>query len=481
MGRSFVVCSHRGPALHRGSAAGPARVPSSPGGLVRAVRPVLRRLGGRWIAAAITEADRDVARAHPHGWAEDGFAVQLLDLPRDAHRGHYEVVSVAYLLRLFHYLYQLPAEPLFDGTFWTAWAGFETVNRAFAEAVLSAPESGSILIQDVHLLAVGRSLRDASPTLTRPLVYFHHIPWCEPDYFGLLPAQVARQILDCMLAHDVVAFNASRWARSFLACCRAWGHRPVEGGVVGPEGRLVRVLTCPVPLDVPAVRAELELPVTGGWLDRFERERAGRWGLVRVDRVDLWKNVVNGFLAFESLLSRRPELAERVWFLAVLSAARTWSPAYRGYLDESLAAAARVNQHFGRMAGGARDPVTIDLAREEDSDHARALGALGAADGVLVSSFFDGLNLVAKESVIASPRDPILLISRNAGVSEQMDDAALLIDPCDAVGLGREIERAYEMQAPERAARAVRMRQVVEGESPERWIEAQLAPVLRRP
>lgn len=442
---------------------------SAPGGLVQVVRPALERRGGRWLVATVSDEDREVARRHPRGWEVSGFTLQMLDLPPELHRLHYEVVSVECLYRLFHYLFRLPLTPVFDGGFADAWAAFLDVNRRYAEAALAAPETGPILLQDMHVMGVARAIRRSDVSFSRPLVYFHHVPWCAPDYFELLPAAVADDVMECMLAHDVVTFHSPRWARSFLDCCRARGVGALDDDGVRLGERRVRVLACPAPLDVGLARAILASPEARRWVERFERERAGRWMLTRVDRVDLWKNVLNGFRAFELLLDRRSDLVGRVWFLALLTPARDGGE-YRRYLAEVLAEAQRVNERHTGVPGG--PPVTVDVAAPGSADRARALAGLEAADTVLISSVFDGLNLVAKEAAIAG--DAAVLLSRNTGVWEQFREWAVPVDPCDVAGTSDAIARAYDMDAAERAARAARMRALVESESAERWVEAQL-------
>ena len=411
----------------------------------------------------------------PSGWMEDGFALQLLRLPAESHRGHYEVICNEYLIPLFHHLFHLPSSPVFDARFWQSWRDYLEVNARYARAALAAPEPGPVFVHDFHLLAVAQSIRRASPSLDRPLLYFHHVPWCDAEYFSLLPRRVVDEIVASVTGYDVIAFNAARWRRNFLACCHAIG-LPVtqEGGVLSADGRHVEVMVAPAPIDVAAVRSEAQQPATRRHFARLEHERAGRWALLRVDRVDPWKNVLNGFLAFESLMARRPELAGKLWFLAVLTPARTWSAEYRRYLRDSLVAARRINERFGGAGPEARNPVTVSLARGGGTDHARAFAGMQIADAVLITSFFDGLNIVAKESAVTSTRHSVLILSQNAGVFEQVGDAALPIDPCDPVGIGQAIERAYRMRQKERTARNQQVRRVVEAETPQDWVLAQL-------
>jgi glycosyl transferase family 20 len=215
------------------------------------------------------------------------------------------------------------------------------------------------------------------------------------------------------MAHDVIAFNAMRWRLSFLACCRARGLRVTEDGdLVAGDGRRIKVIVAPSAIDVAGIRSTLEKPATRRHLERFEHERAGRWTLVRVDRVDPWKNILNGFVPVESLLTRWPELAGRIWFLALLTPARSWSAEYRRYLRECLSAARRLNERFAGPGPESPPAVTVSLARGTADDHERVFAGMRLADAVVVTSFFDGLNIVAKEAAVVSSRSPVLIVSR---------------------------------------------------------------------
>ena len=132
-----------------------------PGGLVPVMTPVMRRFGGRWMFSSFSPEDREVARSSPGGRERDGFVLQVLDVPEAMHRGHYEVVSVEYLGRLFHYLFELARAPVFDRRFAAAWRDYARVNALYAEAILRAPGEDPVFVEDHHLMLVGRDSSDS--------------------------------------------------------------------------------------------------------------------------------------------------------------------------------------------------------------------------------------------------------------------------------------------------------------------------------
>ena len=84
----------------------------------------------------------------------------------------------------------------------------------------------------------------------------------------------------------------------------------------------------------------------------------------------------------------------------------------------------------------------------------RVPGLCRAAAVGLVTPLRDGMNLVAKEYVVAQdPEDPgVLVLSRFAGAAEQLKEA-LLVNPYDTQGMAGSIQQALQMPLAERQMR----------------------------
>ena len=72
--------------------------------------------------------------------------------------------------------------------------------------------------------------------------------------------------------------------------------------------------------------------------------------------MELSKNIVRGFLAYDLLLEERPELRERVTFAALLNPSRESLPEYLAYRNEVESAAAAGERAVGDRGLGAGDP-----------------------------------------------------------------------------------------------------------------------------
>ena len=465
----LLVCSNRGPFTFSGDASAPVAKRGG-GGLIGSVGPVVAATGATWVAAAMSETDRRVARLHPEGQPQDGFTLRFLDIDERGYHLYYDVMANEVLWFLFHYLFDVPHSPTFDGAFDDAWTAYRTVNEGFAEVAADA-NADVVLFEDYHLLLAGNALRRRSKR-KRPIVYFHHTPWCEPGYLAFLPDAVVDEVMTSMLAYDVVGFHSRRWADAFLRCC----DRLVRGAVVHDDEvrcgkRTTRVIVAPVPVDAPRLKQQAKAVDVDAWIESHDAMRAGRKLLLRVDRIDLSKNPLRGFLAFEQLLERRPELVNEVVFLALLYPSRLTVERYQNYYAECLGVVRRVNEKWEKKVDA--DVGPIHLLFEDDFE--RSLGAMRIYDVLLVNPVFDGLNLVCKEGPVLNERDGSLILSRNAGAFEEMSGGAIDLNPFDVTATTDALERAIEMPGAERAKRAKKLEKLATASTPADWLATQLA------
>jgi trehalose 6-phosphate synthase len=303
--------------------------------------------------------------------------------------------------------------------------------------------------------------------------FFSHIPSPGPSYLLVLPGSMREAYLTGMLGADVVGFQAEVWADAFLHSCR-W-HLGAEvdfgDGTVRHRGREVRVRVYPISVDLAALRtAATARPVaTAG--RRVDRVRGDRTLVVRADRVEPSKNVIRGFQAYERFLERRPDHRGKVVFLALLTPSRQDVPEYAAYLRDCRAEARRVNRRWGRKDW---KPITV-IVRD---DYAETLAAYQRYDVLLVNPVFDGMNLVAKEGPALNERDGTLILSENAGAHWELGIHAIGINPFDVEATAVAIERAVDLSAEERAARAAGLRAAVEGNPVDRWVSRQVEDLL---
>jgi trehalose 6-phosphate synthase len=183
--------------------------------------------------------------------------------------------------------------------------------------------------------------------------------------------------------------------------------------------------------------------------------------------MELSKNIVRGFLAFDRLLATRADLRNRVVFVACCYPSRLGVPAYARYRADVEAAASEVNE---RWADDDWCPVVLLT----DDDYPRSVAAYRRYDVLLVNPVRDGLNLVAKEGPMVNERDGQLVLSTEAGAWSELAGAADGVSPFDVEATAEALAAALDRPAAERRARAARLRRAAGARTPADWLDDQL-------
>jgi trehalose 6-phosphate synthase len=458
--RPIVLASNRGPLSYRddGGTLVPVR---GGGGLVSGLAPLMDEGRITWIAAALSDADRKAAADDLP--AAQGHPVHLVDVPPDEFDAYYDVVANQVLWFMHHGLFDLTREPELDRSWRESWDAYKDVNRRFADAVVAhAPEHAVVLVQDYHLTMAAPLVRAARDDLS--LVHFHHTPFAGPDNARVMATGPLVEMLDGLATHDACGFHVPEWADNYEAVQRRWG--------TVPSSDRARVFASTLNSDVAELRRIAQEEDCSSALVDLDALVGDRKLVVRVDRMELSKNIVRGFHAYDRLLERRPDLHRRVTFLACCYPSRLGVPAYARYRDEVEAAAAAVNERWGDA-----DWSPIEL--QTDDDFPRSIAALRRYDVLLVNPVRDGLNLVAKEGPMVNERDGQLVLSTEAGAWTELADAADGISPFDVEGTAEALEAALDRDPEERKVRADRLRRAAEARTPSDWLDDQLAALDR--
>jgi trehalose 6-phosphate synthase len=445
-----IVVSHRGPVSFQRAADGTFGARRGAGGVVSALAPLLRdRDDATWIAAAIGDEDRAAVAAG----AVDvpGLRVQLLALDPETHRRHYDVISNNILWFCFHGLFDSAREPVFDAALHEAWEAYRAVNRSFAEAVAETAAPGEVvLVQDLQLLLVAGFLAELRPDVA--VTHFTHTPFGSPSELALLPDAIAGEIFASLTAAPA-GFHTEHWVHAFRLCL---AERPAHvssdafAATFGPDAPSLHEVAA----GDAAARAGAHLA------DRIGDRRS----IVRTDRLELSKNIVRGFLAFDELLATRPEWRERVSFVAMLNPSRESLEVYRDYRAAVEQCAADVNERWGH---GDWEPIIVDTR----DDFPRSVAALQLADVLLVNPVRDGLNLVAMEGPLLNERDAVLCLSREAGAFDLLRDHSVEVHPFDVSQTATALDAALSMDAGERATHASALRETALAHPADRWLD----------
>ncbi|HAM12568.1 MAG: trehalose-6-phosphate synthase [Actinobacteria bacterium] len=438
----FVVVANRLP-VDRDDDGGWRR---SPGGLVTALEPVMRKTEGAWVGWA----GKPGLELEPFDF--EGTHLVPITLSADEVQNYYEGFSNDTIWPLYH---DVIAAPRYRRVWWDAYVD---VNRRFAEAsATAAAEGATVWVQDYQLQLVPAMLRRMRPDLT--IGYFHHIPFPAYGLFSQLPWR--RQVIEGLLGADVVGFQRVADAGNFARAVRRQFHYTTKAsGITVPleDGSTRNVLAKAYPISIDA-ESYIELAQRPDIQARAKeiRESLGnpKTVMLGVDRLDYTKGIRHRLKAFGELLEDGRLSVEDATLVQVASPSRERVEAYIQLRDEIELTVGRINGDFDTMDHTAIRYLHQAFPREE------MVALYLAADVMLVTALRDGMNLVAKEYV-ASRIDNrgVLLLSEFAGAADELG-SAIRINPHDIDGMKDAIMRAVEMPGTEQGRRMRTLRRRV--------------------
>ena len=451
-----VLVSNRGPLAFRLDEGRPV-ASASAGGLAGSLLPLLEGTGATWVACTMNEADR--LAAADGLMAADGLQVDLVEPDPEVYNLAYNVVSNATLWFCHHHLFDSARRPRTDRRWMEAWEAYRAFNDLVARRVAEvAPAGGRVLVQDYHLSLVAPTLATLRPDVTA--VHFAHTPFADPSVLRMLPTSVGEELLAALAQFGSCGFHSERWASAYRAGL-------TSSGIDGSGGT---TFASPLSIDADRLRTSAAGSEVGPALARIEESVGGsdRQVIVRVDRMELSKNLLRGFWAFEELLEHEPAHRERVVFVALAYPTRQGLPEYLAYQEEVETTVARINERWGT-------PGWTPIVLEVEDDYPRSLAALTRYDVLLVNPVRDGLNLVAMEGPVVNTRDGVLALSREAGAFDVLAGGALEVNPFDVTGTATVLARALSLDPGERADRAATLRSAVLARRPADWLDDQLS------
>lgn len=476
----LIVVSNRGPYLigeegTKGTTLGKAKGVRPPSGLVTALDPVMRILGGVWVASCpLTPAPSPPGRGERvRGLEEAAYPVRLpvpsedprytlrqVFLSKEEQDGFYYGFANEMLWPLCHIVHVRPTFRCSD------WEQYLTVNRLFAEAVLEEIRDREAIVwsQDFHLSLLPRLLKDKRPDLL--VGHFWHIPWPNPEAFRICPWK--KELLEGLLGADLLGFHIRYHCDNFLKTVAMELEAKVieEISAVQYQNHTTFVKPFPISIDYQGIQRELQGPEVQAEMGRIQKffRRPPEFLAVGVDRIDYTKGIEERLQAIERFLEKYPEYQGRFVYLGVGSPSRVRLKAYQRLRQGILDLVERVNRRF-RSEGW--QPIVF---LNEHVSYPRILAYYAVADLALVSSLHDGMNLVAKEFIAAQPDDDpgVLILSCFTGSARELHEA-LLINPYDREEFADALKKGLEMPKEERTRRMRWLKAWIEEHNIYRW------------
>ncbi|MBU1299803.1 MAG: trehalose-6-phosphate synthase [Bacteroidetes bacterium] len=435
------------------------------GGLVTALDPVMRACGGVWIAHGSGDADFETAdqngkiKVPPD---EPIYTLKRVWLSKEEEQGYYYGFSNEGIWPLCHITHTRPDFHLED------WIYYQKVNEKFAEAVLEEIKSETdplILIQDYHFALVSFMVKSKRPDAR--VAIFWHIPWPNPEAFGICPWQ--KEILVGLLGADIIGFHIQYHCNNFLETVDRvleskinWEQFTIERG-----GQITQVKPFPISVAFPSLlQNEMQDEVSK---KKIKKEILEELGIeaeligVGVDRIDYTKGIVERLKAIDRFFEKHPKFVGKFTFVELGAPSRTHIKRYQDLISEVETVTDKICWKYQ-----AKNWKPIVFLKAHHS-HEEINRYYQVADVCLVTSLHDGMNLVAKEFIASrNDEDGVLILSQFTGASRELQDA-LIVNPYDIEEMVDALEKALEMQQEERKERMQRLRNMIKERNIYRW------------
>ena len=457
--RRLVVVSNREPYSHV-RVGGGVKWTRNAGGLTVALDAVSQALGGVWVAHGSGSADRAVVDDRDHVQCPPDrprYTLRRVWLTHEDLERYYSGFSNAALWPLCHIAYVRPRFRLED------WLRYREVNQQFAKATLEEVGDGPALVfvQDYHLALASAAIKEQRPDLQ--IAQFWHIPWPNSEVFRRLPWRA--EILEGLLANDVLGFHIRQHALNFLQSVAETLEARVDYEQLTVErgGRRTWVRHFPIGVNADEI-AVLSDSAEARAGEAAIRERLGLQDCLvglGVDRLDYTKGIPERLEALERLYEKHPEWVGRFAFIQIGVPTRVELGEYRAVLQRIRSLVRRINRRFPRPgADGTPAGPTVHLV-EDSLDFRDLVPYYRMADLCAVTALHDGMNLVAKEYLAASPDlEGALVLSPFTGAARELE-RAWIASPYDHEGLADAYDAALREPPAARRERMAALRETV--------------------
>jgi trehalose-6-phosphate synthase len=451
--RKMIVVSNREPYMHvkRGREI-ECIVPAS--GMVTAMEPILKACGGLWIASGTGDADRDTVDENDKVLVppyENKYTLRRIWLTKEQEDHFYYGFSNEGLWPLCHIAHTRPVFRKQD------WDYYSEVNELFAKAVLKEIEDTEdpfILIQDYHFALLPLMIKRERPDAR--VAIFWHIPWPNPESFGICPWQ--KELLEGMLGADLVGFHTQYHCNNFLETV----NNSLEARVIW-ENFSVKMghhLTMVNPFPISVAFTSKDYEAKG-----IKRAQASEllklhgisadYMAIGVERIDYTKGLIEKFLAVERFLEKYPSYIGNFTLVQIGAVSRALLKAYSDTVNQVETEVNRINWKFKTKNW---QPI---LFLKGHHSHEQIMPYYRSANLCMVSSLHDGMNLVAKEFIAArNENDGVLILSRFAGASQELH-GAIIVNPYDTEQTADAIKIAIEMPEEQQLQRMKLMRKLI--------------------
>ncbi len=341
---------------------------------------------------------------------------------------------------LFHYF---PSFTIYDEDY---WLHYQQANHIFCDAVMETLRPDDVIwIHDYHLMLLPKLLREQK--ISNPIGFFLHVPFPTFEVYRLLPRKWGSEILQSLLAADLIGFHTHDYTQDFLRCVlRILGYEHNMGQII-VQDRMCKADTFPMGIDFQRFYHAVHSPAIQKERLRLQKIIQQYKVILSIDRLDYTKGIYNRLLAYEAFLEQNPQYYQKVILILIVVPSRIGVERYqlmKSQIDELVG---KINGRFGSINW---TPICYQFKLVPFH---QLVALFSTSDIALITPLRDGMNLIAKEYIATrTNKTGVLILSEMAGASKELGEA-IIINPNNTEEIVEALKIALEMPEEEQARR----------------------------
>ena len=461
MGR-LIIISNRLPFSVEKTSEGIALRQSS-GGLVSAIKSYIEGGSGHqndynekiWVGSVEISEEEWTAMSESEK-TPSGFELAPVFVEKDLYSDYYNGFSNSTLWPLFHYF---PSLVEYKSEYFSA---YHEVNRLFSRKVQAIYRPGDIVwVHDYQLMLLPFMVREKLPDAT--IGFFLHIPFPSYEMFRLLPGQWKKQLLNGILAADLIGFHTHDYVQHFIQSSKMVLEVENQFNTIYYKDRLIKTDLFPIGIDYNKFKNSCSDELTVNIVTKLEHTFEGQKIIFSVDRLDYTKGLNYRLEGFEKFLDEHPDWREKVVFILNIIPSRDLIPAY---IERKKLIEEKVSTINGKHSTLHWQPIVY---RYNHLEFEELCALYQVADVGLVTPLRDGMNLVAKEYIASCVDKGVLVLSELTGAASELNEA-LLVNPTDTSEVAQSIHKALTMPLVEQRSRLSYMKKRLKDYDVVRWV-----------
>lgn len=380
--------------------------------------------------------------------------------------GHYSHFCKQILWPVFHY--QMPDNPKSKAYEDHSWKHYVKLNEEFARKIIENWKKGdTIWIHDYHLLLVPAMVRKELPEAKIGL--FLHVAFPSSEVFRCLA--VRKELLEGMLGANLIGFQIPEYTRHFLqTCSRLLSVEALPNGVQ-LDDRFVNVMNDAIGIDPVNLNLHRQDREVHKWIDIMKDRYKDKKIIVARDKLDHVRGVRQKLLSYELFLNKNPGWRDKVVLIQV-----ALSTSEKSDLDAAVGdIVTRVNSSWANLA---YQPLVY---LRQDIPYCQYLALLTIADGLMITSQREGMNLTSHEFIMCQDgrfgekKHGSLILSEFTGTSSLFNGNDLSVNPWSYRQVAEAVKKALEMSETEKASRWEKLHAAVSKHTGGQWFTEFLA------